>query len=165
MFEREPQIEMQEERGIKGEHIIQAFEEKAFSDFVVNIEKTKQYDANDLNGIDFVWDIKTEKGIQKLAVDVTDPSDERKKLKIKRLTTMPCIHLRDENKKFTSEPIPRILINYRLGYWLMLDEKARQNGKEIYNEQHDSDYAKRIKFIKKAFETEKESLGKMKIAA
>jgi len=182
-FDQEPQINTLEERGIKGEKLIENFERRAFSSLVTSIEKTNQFDNDDSNGIDFIWSVKTKKGIEKLAVDVTDPDDMRKKSKIKRLTLMPCVRLHDGNNNPTTDPMPRVLINYRLGYFLMLGEKAQQSGTEVYDQmtekerkeqkkdqlnqilnqmtilsRNDSDYMKRVKFIKQAFEREQENL-------
>ena len=175
---------LEEQAGIEGERYIENFEKRAFPSLIVDMRKTEGRDANDEVGVDFVWDVQTEDGIRQLGVDVTDPEKERRQTKVRRLMHTPCVVLYDnENNPITEESIPRVLINYRLGYFLLLGRRAEQSGGEVYDQmtekeqkdikreqldqilnqtallsQRDSDYRNKVREIRKAFQKERDSL-------
>lgn len=178
------ELEREEKAGIQGETYIENFERRAFPSLIVDTKKSEQWDSNDEVGVDFVWYVQTDEGIKQLAVDVTDPDDKRKKEKVKRLRTSPCIVLYDDNNNpMSDESIPRILIHYRIGYISLFGKQAEQNGGEVYDQipekerkklkieqldqilaqmsllsRGDSDYGNKVRAMKKAFQQERDNL-------
>jgi hypothetical protein len=134
-----------------------------------------------------VAEIELDGKIYKLAVEVSGPDDERRKEKVKRQWRMPLVCLHDENGKATTEPMPRVLIGYNVGYILSRQKEAEQTGKtinevlsdkekrglkgdilgEILNQINilavDHNYFPKIKQIRKAFELEQDELEELGI--
>lgn len=176
-----PESEAEKESpGHEAERIVLDFLEKSDIGFE-KVERTEILDENDRNGVDAVGKI----GGEEVAIDITFNNDrEVLKGKMERNLRNPLYYFHDEQGKPIGEPIPRILIReISMANWIKYSEEAETRGgdlmgaidipfkrrkqkqflEEILNQidglsRHNSDYAKRIKPVKKIFEERLEKI-------
>jgi len=172
--------------GLRGERIVGEFIQESFNNIFKKVERTSRYDRNDTKGVDYVMEAIDKDGkVCRFAVDITFDADERMQMKKKRTLMNPCVNIHGEDGKIIAEKIPRLLIHGgNMGFWFMQEDEAKRRGggplidvmpnnekikkrkdvlKQIMTQiiglsQKDSDYAKRVKLIRKTFEQEAERL-------
>lgn len=175
-----------EPEGIEAEKGMADFLRENFSCIAQITQERSEQD--DRNGIDMVADIECEDGkTYKLALEVSGPDEERMREKVKRQWKMPVVCLHDSKGKAISEPIPRVLIGYNVGYVLSRQKEAEKNGVSLSEEMSeyekkelkgtilvellnqinilstDINFFQKIKPIRKAFQEERDELEEMGI--